>query len=126
MNTEFENNVNTIEEVKFGEVCIADDVVGTIAALAALEVEGVASMTGSNIGELAGKLGVKNLAKGVKVEVIDGSVYVDMACHVNYGCSIPKVTVQVQEKVVTAIENMTGLKVEEVNIHVAGVVLESK
>lgn len=126
MNQEIENNVDMIEEVKFGEVRIADEVVGTIAALAAMEVEGVASMTGTITGELAGKLGVKNLSKGVRIEVIDGAVYVDMAFHVKYGCSIPKVTVQVQEKVVTAIENMTGLKVEEVNIHVAGVVLESK
>lgn len=110
---------------KIGEVRIADEVVGTIAALAAMEVEGVASMAGTLTNELAGRLGVKNLNKGVKVDVSGSSVFVDMALHMLYGYSIPKVSKQVQEKAMAAIENMTGLKVEEVNIRIAGVVAEN-
>lgn len=126
MSQETERSNYTIhEEGKIGEVQIADEVVGTIAALAALEVEGVVSMTGSITNELVGMLGVKSLNKGVKVEVSGTSVFVDMALHIRYGYSIPKVCAQVQEKAVAAIENMTGLKVEEVNICVAGVVTEN-
>ena len=112
------------EKTKIGEVSIADEVVGSIAALAAMEVEGIDSMAGTITGELAGKLGVRSLNKGVKAEVTGNSVYVDIALHVIYGYSIPKVSRQVQDKAIAAIENMTGLKVEEVNVHVAGVVLE--
>ncbi len=127
MAQEMEKEIHTIqEEGKIGEVQIADEVVGTIAALAAMEVEGVASMAGSLTNELAGRLGVRNLNKGVKVEISGKSVFVDMAIHILYGSSIPKVSCQVQEKVMSAIENMTGLKVEEVNIRVAGVVMEGK
>lgn len=123
--SEENKNTDIQDEAKIGEVQIADEVVGTIAALAAMEVEGVASMTGTLTGELAGKLGVRNLNKGVKVEVSGNSVFVDMTLQVVYGHSIPEVAAQVQEKAVAAIENMTGLKVEEVNVHVAGVVTET-
>ena len=116
MAQEMEKEIHAIqEESRIGEVQIADEVVGTIAALAAMEVN-----------ELAGRLGVRNLNKGVKVEISGKSVFVDMAIHILYGSSIPKVSCQVQDRVMSAIENMTGLKVEEVNIRVAGVVMETK
>ena len=127
MAQEMEKEIHAIqEESRIGEVQIADEVVGTIAALAAIEVEGVASMAGSITNELAGRLGVRNLNNGVKVEISGKSVFVDMAIHILYGSSIPKVSCQVQDRVMSAIENMTGLKVEEVNIRVAGVVMETK
>ena len=66
------------EDSQLGEVQIADEVVATIAGLAATEVEGVASMAGNITNELIGKLGVKNLSKGVKVLVTDRSVDVDL------------------------------------------------
>jgi len=126
MNQEMENNYTIQEEHGIGEVQIADEVVGTIAALAAMEVEGVAAMAGTLTNELAGKLGVRNLTKGVKVEIEGAEVFVEMALHMKYGYSIPKVSLMVQEKAVAAIENMTGLKVAEVNIRIAGVVTENK
>lgn len=110
-----------MEDGNFGEVQIADDVVAIIAGLAATEVEGVAAMAGNITNELVGKLGMKNLAKGVKVEVNESDVAVDLALTLDYGYSIPKVSQLVQEKVKTAIENMTGLSVSEVNIRIAGV-----
>lgn len=115
---------STLKESKGkGQVQIADEVVAIIAGLAATEVDGVASMAGNITNELVGKLGMKNLAKGVRVEVSPEAVIVDMALNVKYGYSIPNTSKTVQEKVKTAIENMTGLTVSEVNIRIAGVVL---
>ena len=103
------------------EVKIADEVVAIIAGLAAMEVEGVASMAGNATRELIGKLGMKSLSKGVKVDVLEGIVTVSLALNLKYGYSIKDVTGKVQDKVKTAIENMTGLDVADVNIRVAGV-----
>lgn len=107
-----------------GTVQIADEVVAIIAGLAATEVEGVASMAGNITNELVGKLGMKNLSRGVKVEVLEGVVSVRLALNIRYGYSIPETSQKVQEKVKTAIENMTGLEVADVNISIADVVLE--
>ena len=106
---------------QLGEVQIADEVVATIAGLAATEVEGVASMAGNVTKELIGKLGVKNLSKGVKVLVTDNNVDVDLALNIDYGYSIMKVSEKVQDRVKTAIENMTGLEVSMVNIRIMNV-----
>lgn len=104
-----------------GEVQIADEVVAIIAGLAATEVDGVGSMAGNITNELVGKLGMKNLSKGVKVDVTEEHVSVDLSLNIRYGYSIPSVSEQVQEKVSTAIENMTGLTVLDVNVKIAGV-----
>ena len=109
------------EKEKIGEVQIADEVVAIIAGLAATEVEGVDSMAGNITNELVGKLGMKNLSKGVKVDVTEEHVSVDLSLNIRYGYNIPSVSEQVQEKVSTAIENMTGLTVLEVNVKIAGV-----
>ena len=106
---------------QLGEVQIADEVVATIAGLAATEVEGVASMAGNVTKELIGKLGVKNLSKGVKVLVTDNNVDVDLALNIDYGYSIMKVSEKVQDRVKSAIENMTGLEVSMVNIRIMNV-----
>ena len=122
MNKELQNSSYTMETSgKIGEVKIADDVVATIAGLAATEVEGVAAMSGNLTNEIVGKLGMKNLSKGVKIEVIDKAVTVELSITMKYGYSIPKTSSTVQEKVKTAIENMTGLNVSEVNIRIVGV-----
>lgn len=112
------------EEGKFGDVQIADEVVAIIAALAATEVEGVAKMSGNIPNELVSKLGMKNLSKGVKVDVMPENVTVDLALELCYGYSIPKVSAVVQEKVKNAIETMTGLTVENVNVRIAGVAFD--
>lgn len=114
------------EKNKIGEVQIADEVVAIIAGLAATEVEGVDSMAGNITNELVGKLGMKNLSKGAKVEVTEEHVSVSMSLNLKYGYSIPEVCRIVQEKVKNAIENMTGLNVLDVNIKIAGVNLEEK
>lgn len=114
------------EKETLGEVRIADDVVAIIAGLAATEVDGVDSMAGNVTNELVSMLGMKNLSKGVKVEVTEEHVSVNMSLNIKYGYSIPNVCELVQEKVKNAIENMTGLTVLEVNIKIAGVSMEGK
>ena len=109
------------EKEKIGEVQIADEVVAIIAGLAATEVEGVDSTAGNITNELVGKLGMKNLSKGVKVDVTEEHVSADLSLNIRYGYNIPSVSEQVQEKVSTAIENMTGLTVLDVNVKIAGV-----
>lgn len=108
-----------------GEVKISSDVVAVIAAIAATEVKGVSSMVGNMTNELIGKFGVKNLSKGVKVVMNECLVWVDITLNVKYGCSIPVTCRQVQDKVKSAIETMTGLEVEEVNVRIAGVQLDN-
>lgn len=122
-----ERNIYTIQDdSSMGEVKIADEVVGIIAALAATEVEGVASMAGNITNELISRLGMKNLSKGVKVDVREGVVTVSLALIMKYNYSIMDVSAKVQEKVKSAVENMTGLEVADVNVKVAGVEMESQ
>ena len=122
-----ERNIYTIQnDSSMGEVKIADEVVGIIAALAATEVEGVASMAGNITNELISRLGMKNLSKGVKVDVLEGVVTVSLALNMKYNYSIMDVSAKVQEKVKSAVENMTGLEVADVNVKVAGVEMESQ
>ncbi|MBQ7796094.1 MAG: Asp23/Gls24 family envelope stress response protein [Lachnospiraceae bacterium] len=114
------------EKDQIGEVQIADEVVAIIAGLAATEVEGVDSLAGNMSNELIGKLGMKNLSKGVKVEVTEEHVSVNISMNLKYGYSIPVVCEKVQDKVKSAIENMTGLTVLDVNIKIAGVNVEEQ
>ena len=117
-----ERSTYTIKmDASLGEVKIADEVVAIIAGLAAMEVEGVASMAGNATKELISKLGMKSLSKGVRVDVLEGIVTVMMALNLKYGYNIKSTTTKVQEKVKAAIENMTGLEVADVNIRIAGV-----
>ncbi len=120
-----ERNTYTIQnDESLGEVKIADEVVAIIAALAATEVEGVSSMAGNITNEVISKLGIKNLSKGVKVDVLEGVVTVSLALNMKYNYNIMDVTARVQEKVKNAVENMTGLEVADVNIKVAGVEMD--
>jgi len=121
MERELDRNTYVLQEENVGAVQIANDVVEMIAALAATEVEGVSAMAGNITHELMSKVGVKNLSKGVKAEIYGKSVTVEVAIIVEYGFNIPAVSQKVQAKVKTAIENMTGLNVTDVNIRIAGV-----
>ena len=115
--TENRSTHRVYEKEKLGEVQIADEVVAIIAGLAATEVEGVDSMAGN----ITNELGMKNLSKGVKVDVTEDHVSVDISLNIKYGYKIPEVSEKVQERVKNAIENMTGLMVLDVNVKIAGV-----
>ena len=104
-----------------GTVKIADDVVALIAAFAAMEVEGVSGMAGGLTMDMVSRGGMKKLGKTVKVEIGGDGVTADLSIELVYGYSIPETCSKVQNRVRTAIENMTGLEVLDVNIRVAGI-----
>ena len=123
MSKKEEANTKTyvIKKDELGQVVIAEEVVAKIAGMAALEVEGVSAMSGNSTTDMIGKLSKTSLSRGVKVRVEDGVISIILILVLTYDCSIPKVSKEVQEKVKAAIENMTGLKVCDVNVKVAGV-----
>ncbi len=115
-----ENMVN--EEVKkSGSINISNDVVSIVASLAASSVKGVSGMVSSISGGIAELLGKKNMSKGVKVSVSDKDVTLDLSIIVEYGAKIPDVAWEIQEKVKSEVEAMTGLTVVAVNVSVEGV-----
>jgi uncharacterized alkaline shock family protein YloU len=104
-----------------GVIRIADEVVSTVAGLAAIEVEGVATMSGGWGTDLVEKLGKKNLGKGIKVDANGEQTSIDIFIVIEFGYSIPKVAENVQKEVKLAVETMTGLTVSAVNVHVVSV-----
>lgn len=122
MEKETEQEITTLnEDASEGTVSIADDVVAMIAALASAEVEGVGTKADNLTNELMSRVGVKKQAKGVKVVVTEDKVNVDLSIVIDYGYNIPETCQNVQKKVKNAIENMTGLEVEVVNIRISGI-----
>lgn len=116
--------VENIEEIdtENNGVKISNDVVAVIAGVAVSEVPGVASMQTGIAGGISEVLsGKKNRSKGIKVEVNENSAKIDVNIIVEYGTRIPDVAFEIQNRVKKAVENMTGLKVEEVNVHVQGI-----
>jgi uncharacterized alkaline shock family protein YloU len=109
------------ERSQWGTIKIANEVVGIIAGLAATEISGVYGMSGGITGGITEVLGMKNLAKGVKVEVGEKEAAIDLFVIMDYGVRIPDVSLQMQENVKRAVESMTGLTVVEVNVHVQGI-----
>ncbi|MBQ7278037.1 MAG: Asp23/Gls24 family envelope stress response protein [Clostridia bacterium] len=119
------NEVDTnVESTQGGKVVFAEDVVATIAFLAAGEVEGIHAMIGTTMEGLGEKLGKKNYTKGVKVEVGTEECAVDITLAVKYGYRIQDVAQKVQQEIKNAIETMTGLRVVEVNVNVNAIFFE--
>ena len=107
-------------------VKIANDVIAVIAGVAVSEVPGVYAMSGGFAGGITEVLkGKKNLAKGIKVDATETETKIDVNIIVEYGARIPDVAFEIQNRVKKAVESMTGLKVEKVNVHVQGVNTES-
>lgn len=120
------NETENKEVLEYGQIKIADEVVGIIAGLAAIEIDGVAGMSGGIAGGIVEMLGRKNLSKGVKVEVGERETAVDLFIIVDYGVRIPEVSLAVQEGVKSAVETMTGLSVIAVNVNIQGVNMEKE
>jgi uncharacterized alkaline shock family protein YloU len=117
------------QSTEYGKIQIADEVIQIIAGLAASEVEGVAGMSGSFAGGLTESLlGRKNLAKGVKVQFAEGdkSCSIDVSVALHFGVNIPTVCVLIQEQVKAAVENMTGLEVSAIHVHVVAVTFQGE
>ena len=123
-----ENKENIVENILNEEeyvINISDEVVTTIAGIAVADIPGVAEMAGGFAGGIQEVLsGKKNLSKGIKADIDGNDVKIDVNIIVNYGVRIPDVAFDIQTKVKKSVENMTGLNVEEVNVHVQGVNVE--
>ena len=116
-----ENILNEEED----NINISEEVITTISGIAVSEISGVAEMAGGITGGITEVLsGKKNLSKGIKADVAGNNVKIDVNIIVNYGVRIPDVEFDIQNKVKQTVENMTGLKVNEVNVHVQGVNVE--
>ena len=104
---------------------IADDVIAIIAGKAASEIEGVYSMSGGFAGGISEVFGKKNFTRGIKVDNSGEKLKIDVNIIVEYGARIPDVAYQIQNKVKKSVESMTGIDVEEVNVHIQGVNTET-
>ena len=118
-----ENIENTeVKTTNNNGVEISDEVVAVIAGVCVSEVTGVAEMAGGFAGGITEVLsGKKSLSKGIKVEVGEKETKIDVNIIVEYGARIPDVAFEIQNKVKQSVEDMTGMKVVEVNVHVQGV-----
>lgn len=110
-----------INEIEENGIKIADDVIATIAGKSAMEVKGVYSMAGGFAGGISEVFGKKSYTKGIKVDNAEKGLKIDVNIIVEYGARIPDVAYEIQNMVKKSIESMTGLKVEEVNVHIQGV-----
>jgi len=120
-NAENANSTITTKEIEENGIKIADDVIATIAGKAASEVDGVYAMSGGFAGGISEVFGKKSYTKGIKIDSTDKGLKIDVNIIVEYGARIPDVAYEIQNRVKKAIENMTGLKIEEINVHIQGV-----
>lgn len=114
------------ENSSLGKIEIAPEVIEVIAGIAASEVEGVAQMRGNFATGVVERLGKKNHGKGVKVELSEDGIKVDVYCSMVFGISIPNVAQKIQDNIRQALLNMTALEAQEVNVHVVGIVFENQ
>ena len=121
-----EESLTDVNEIEENGIKIADDVIAVIAGKAATEVSGVFSMSGGFAGGISEVFGKKNLSKGIKVDNTERNLKIDVNIIVEYGARIPEVAYEIQNRVKKAVETMTGINVEEVNVHVQGVNTDSQ
>ncbi|GEN45281.1 Asp23/Gls24 family envelope stress response protein [Alkalibacillus haloalkaliphilus] len=118
--------LNVSEDNSLGRVEIAPEVIEVIAGIAANEVSGVANMRGNIASNVTERLGKKKHGKGVKVELTEEGIEIDVYTVLDYGVSIPKVCEKIQDNIRTTLKNMTALEIIEINVHVVGVQIEEK
>jgi uncharacterized alkaline shock family protein YloU len=110
-----------VHQLEAGSYQNADEVIQSIAGIAATEVKGVAGMSGGLADGFAELLLRQNLTKGVRVEVGEKQVALDLYIIIEFGVKVPNIGYEVQDRVKRAVESMTGLEVIEVNVHIQGV-----
>ncbi|GGB62120.1 Asp23/Gls24 family envelope stress response protein [Virgibacillus dakarensis] len=114
------------DDTGLGKVEIAPEVIEVITGIAASEVEGLSSMRGNFASGVVERFGKKSHGKGVKVELTDAGILIDLYVVLNFGVSIPEVAQKLQTNIRQTVKNMTALEIAEINIHVVGVQMESK
>ena len=107
-----------------GSINISEDVLYSMVRAAVGEIDGVAALTNNAGVKLAELLGIKNVGRGVKIQIQDGQITVDIIIMVRYGSNVVGVAQQVQDAVTAAVESMTGMGSPVVNVHVSGVAFD--
>jgi alkaline shock protein 23 len=107
-----------------GKVKISEDVIATVASVAAESVDGVVKVSTNFKSQMSDILNTKNFARGVKVNIGEKETIVDVYITIEYGIKIVEVSEKVQEQVKEAIENMTDFDVVEVNVHISGIAVK--
>lgn len=120
-----ENHTLEMVQDELGKIEIAPEVIEVIAGIAASEIDGVATMRGNFAAGVAERFGRKNHGKGIRVDLSNNQIKIDVYCVLNYGVSIPKVAQQIQDNIRQALLNMTGLETDEVNVHIVNVNFET-
>ena len=121
-----ETILNVSEDASLGKVEIAPDVIEVIAGIATTEIEGVYSRRGNFATDVAERFGMKTHGKGIKVELTQTGVAIDVFVVFNYGVTIPTVAQKVQANIRQALKTMTALEIEEINVHVVGLQMEKE
>ncbi|WP_027963405.1 Asp23/Gls24 family envelope stress response protein [Halalkalibacillus halophilus] len=118
--------LNVSEDSSLGRVEIAPEVIEVIAGIAANEISGVANMRGNIASNVTERLGKKKHGKGVKVELSEEGILIDVYTVLDYGISIPKVAEKIQDSIRSTLKNMTALEIIEINVHVVAIQIEDK
>lgn len=118
--------LNVSSDSSLGKVEIAPEVIEVIAGIATTEVEGLYAMRGNFASGVAEKLGKKDHKKGVRVELTESGIVIDLYVILNFGVSIPKVAGEIQSNIRDSLKYMTALKIDEINVHVVGINMEDK
>lgn len=117
----YRNSYKIYDNSDLGEVQISDDVLAVISAMAAMEVDGVVAMAGNITAEIVSRLGMKKLSKGVRIDVADNNVMIDLSIVLRMNENVLAISKKVQDKVKTTVENMTGMEVANVNVNISSV-----
>lgn len=121
--SELNNNSVYTEDTEIGHIHISEEVVAVIAGIAATEVEEVNSLVGNITNEIVSRMGINSLSKGIRVRMTEDTVSITVTINITYGCNIPDICKNVQERVAQAIETMTNLSVAEVNVYVNDIII---
>jgi len=124
MNEQYSLNVS--DDTGLGKVEIAPEVIEVITGIAASEVDGISSMRGNFATGVVERFGKKSHTKGVKVELTENGVLIDLYVVLIFGVSIPKVAQQLQTNIRQTLKNMTALEIAEINVHVVGIQMDTK
>ncbi|WP_155837458.1 Asp23/Gls24 family envelope stress response protein [Aneurinibacillus terranovensis] len=119
-------SINGQLQLDLGKIEIAPEVIEVIAYMATSEINGVTDLRSGLVGDLVERLGRKSSGRGVKVDITEKEATVDVYIIVEYGYPIPDVAHKVQENVSNSIQNMTGLNVTQVNVHIVDVQLKQE
>ena len=109
---------------ELGSINISEDVISSIVKSAISEIEGVAGLSNTAGAELAELIGLKTISKGVKVQFVDSKIIIDLIINVYYGCNIVSTAKNVQEKLISVVQDTTGIQNADINVHVSGIAFE--